>query len=134
MLFLAVLGCVAGCRADRFDTPDEAYRLFSLALKRGDLATGWDSLSAQTRAQLEAQSKAVAAASKGAIKDDPKLLTFVSGVKVQATGEVKVLRADATVAVLEVTEGGAKREQKMVKVQDRWYVDLTDSLKGAAAP
>ena len=27
------------------------------------------------------------------------------------------------------------RHQKMVKVQDRWYVDLTDSVKmGAAAP
>ena len=134
ILFVALLA-VGGCRADRFDTPDEAYRLFSSALKRGDLATGWDSLSADTRKLLEEQSKAVAASSKGAIKDEPKLLTFVSGVKVQPTTEVKVLESNATAAVLEVTEGAAKRHQKMVKVQDRWYVDLTDSVKmGAAAP
>ena len=134
LLFVALL-CLARCRADRSDTPDEAYRLFSSALKRGDLATGWDSLSASTRALLEEQSKAVAVASKGAIKDDPKLMTFVSGIKVQPAGEVKVLRSDAAIALLEVTEGASKREQKMVKVGDRWYVDLTESLRaGAAAP
>ena len=134
-LLFAALIWLAGCRADRFDTPDDAYRLFASALKRSDLTTGWESLSPQTRALLEEQSKAVAAASKGAIKDDPKLLTFVSGVKVQPTSEVKVLSAEATVALLEVTEGTAKRQQKMVKVGDRWYVDLTESLKaGAAAP
>ena len=133
-LLLAVLA-LGACRSDRFDTPDEAYRLFAASLKRGDLATSWDSLSADTRAQLEERSKRVVTASKGMIKDDPKLLTFVSGVKVQPISEVKVLKVDAALALLEVTEGSAKREQKMVKVGDRWYVDLTDSLKlGAAAP
>ncbi len=134
-LALAALLCLAGCRSDRFDTPDEAYRLFSAALKRSDLTTTWESLSPDTRKQLEEQSKAIAGASKGAVKDDPKLLTFVSGVKVLPIGELKVIKTEGALALLEVTSGDVKREQKMVKVGDRWYVDLTDSLKsGAAAP
>jgi hypothetical protein len=134
-LLLVALLAFESCRVDRSDSPEEAYRLFSAALKHSDVNTAWESLSQQTRAVLEQKSKAVAAASKGAIKDDPKLLSFVSGIKVQPIGEVKVLRADAQSALLEVGEDSGKREQKMVKVGNRWYVDLTDSLKsGAAAP
>ena len=137
LLAISLVG-LSGCRVDRSDTPDDAYRQFSSALKRNDLTTAWDSLSAQTRAILEERSKAVAAASKGAIKDEPslpKLLTFVSGVRVQPVGEIKVLNLEGALAVLEVTEPQGKREQKMVKVGNRWYVDLTDSLKsGAATP
>lgn len=134
-LFLVGLAGLAGCRSDRFDTPDDAYRLFSSALKRSDVNTAWDSLSAETRALLEAKSKQLAAASNGAIKDEPKMLTFVSGVKVQPIGEVKVLKTEGAVAMLEVTDASGKREQKMVKVDNRWYVDFTDSLRlGAAAP
>jgi hypothetical protein len=134
LLFL-LLGLVAGCRSDRTDTPDDAYRLFSSALKRSDVNTAWESLSVETRTLLEAKSKAMSEASKGAIKDEPKMLTFVSGVKIQPIGEVKVLKLEGAVAVLEVTDPAGKREQKMVKVDNRWYVDLTDSLKsGAAAP
>lgn len=126
---------LAGCRNDRFDAPDDAYRLFSAALKRGDATTAWDSLSAETRAVLEAKSKELAAASNGAIKDEPKAVTFMSGMKVMPIGEVKVLKMEGAVAMLEVTDAAGKREQKMVKVDNRWYVDLTDSLKaGAAAP
>lgn len=132
---LLLLLLLVGCRSDRTDTPDDAYRLFSSALKRSDVTAAWDSLSAETRALLEQKSKALAEASKGAIKDEPKMLTFVSGVKVQPIGEVKVLKIDGAVALLEVADPAGKREQKMVKVGNRWYVDLTDSLKsGAAAP
>ena len=134
VLMLLLLGLV-GCRSDRSDTPDDAYRLFSAALKRSDLNTAWDSLSVQTRTVLEQKSKAISEASKGVIKDEPKILTFVSGVKIQPLGEVKVLQSEGPIAVLEVTDPTGKHEQKMVKVDNRWYVDLTDSLKsGAAAP
>ncbi len=133
-LLLLVVG-LAGCRSDRTDTPDDAYRLFSSAIKRSDVNTAWDALSADTRALLEARSTAIVEASKGAIKDEPRMLTFVSGVKVQPIGAVKVLKTDGAVAVLEVEDPSGKREQKMVKVGNRWYVDLTDSLKvGAAVP
>ena len=134
VILLVSLG-LAGCRADRSDNPADAYRLFSSALKRSDVNGAWDSLSVETRALLEQKSKAVSAASKGAIKDEPKMLTFVSGVKIQPIGEVTVRSIEGAVAVLEVKDPGGKREQKMVKAGNRWYVDLTDSLKeGAAAP
>ena len=56
-------------------------------------------------------------------------------MKIQPISEVKVLKAEGNIALLEVTDPTGKREQKMVKVGNRWYVDLTDSLKsGAAAP
>ena len=69
MLLLLSLVGLAGCRSDRFDTPDDAYRLFSSALKRSDVNMAWESLSAETRAALESKSKAISDASKGAIKD-----------------------------------------------------------------
>ncbi len=132
---LLLLLAFTGCRTDRSDTPDDAYRLFSSALKRSDATTAWDLLSPQTRAALEKKSKAISEASKGAIKDEPKLMTFISGVKVQPIGNVTVLKTDGSIAMLEVEDAAGKREQKMVKVDNRWYVDLTDSLNsGAAAP
>jgi hypothetical protein len=135
VLLLLVGVVLAGCRSDRSDTPDDAYRLFSSALKRSDVNTAWDSLSGETRALLEQKSKQVSEASKGAIKDEPKMLTFVSGVKIQPISDVKILKTEGSVAMLEVTDPTGKREQKMVKVDNRWYVDLTDSLKaGAAGP
>lgn len=134
-LVLLTLFGLAGCRSDRYDTPEDAYRLFSAALKRSDVNAAWGALSSDTRALLEQKSKEVSAVSKGAIKDEPKLLTFVSGVKVLPIGAVTVLSADGAQAVLEVTDGSGKRKQKMVKADNRWYVDLTDSLKaGGAAP
>ena len=36
VFLLSLLLGLAGCRSDRFDTPDDAYRLFSSALKRSD--------------------------------------------------------------------------------------------------
>ncbi|MBS1149924.1 MAG: lipoprotein, partial [Myxococcaceae bacterium] len=126
---MLLLLALAGCRSDRTDTPDDAYRLFSSALKRSDVNTAWDSLSPPTRALLEQKSKEISDASKGAIKNDPKLLTFVSGVKVQPIGEVKVLKIEGELAVLEVTDPAGKREQKMAKIGNRWYVDLTDTLQ-----
>ena len=135
MFLLVLLALAGGCRSDRSDTPDDAYRLFSSAIKRSDVNAAWECLSVETRTLLEQKSKAIAEASKGAIKDEPKMLTFVSGVKVQPIGEVTVLKTDGAVAVLEVTDASGKREQKMVKAGNRWYVDLTDSLNsGAAAP
>lgn len=135
VLLAALAVGLLGCRNDRAESPDDAYRLFSAALKRSDFNTAWESLSAETRALLEQKSKQLSQASNGAIKDEPKMLTFLSGVKVQPIGEVKVLKTEGAVAMLEVTEPAGKREQKMVKVDNRWYVDLTDGLKaGAAAP
>ncbi len=132
ILLLMVLG-LGGCRADRLDAPDDAFRFFSSAIKRGDVNAAWEALSAETRTALEKRSKAVSEASKGAIKDDPKMLTFVSGVKVQPIGEVKVLKVDGATALIEVTDPSGKREQKMVKVDNRWYVDMMDSLNSEAA-
>ena len=76
-LLLLLLVGMTGCRSDRSDSPDDAFRLFSSALKRSDVNTAWDSLSGDTRALLEQKSKAVSEASKGAIKDEQKMLTFV---------------------------------------------------------
>jgi hypothetical protein len=140
-LALLVLS-LAACRGDRVDAPEEAYRTFSNAWKRSELPVMWESLSPDTRKLLEDRTREVAALSKGAIKDDPKspeklpqLLAFASGVKQQPITDLKVLTADGAVAMLEVTEGAVKRQQKMVKVGDRWYVDLTESLKaGAGTP
>jgi hypothetical protein len=143
LLPLLVLFSLAACRGDRVDAPEEAYRTFTAAWKRSELPAMWDSLSPDTRKLLEDRTREVVAASKGAIKDDPKappdrlpqLLAFASGVKAQPITDLKVLETHEAMAMLEVTEGGVKRQQKMVKVGERWYVDLTESLKaGAGSP
>ena len=48
-MIIVVVLLALSCRSERWDVPDDAYRLFSGALKKGDANTAWDSLSPATQ-------------------------------------------------------------------------------------
>ncbi len=122
---------LAGCNRPRWDKPDEAYRAFSSAVRRGELKVAWEALSADTRKAAEARSKTMAEASGGSVKDEPMLMFFASGYKPLPQGDVKVAKEEGQTAVVEVAigDGGATQSQRMVKEGDRWAVDLTEAFK-----
>lgn len=128
---LVALLLLGACGRPRWDKPDEAYRTFSSALRKGDLATAWGGLSEQTRKLAEARSKEVSAASGGSVKDEPMLMFFASGYKPLPQGDLKVATQEGQNAVVEVAIGDAAlpQAQKMTKEGDRWLVDLTDAFK-----
>jgi hypothetical protein len=130
-LVIVTLLALSGCNRPRWDRPDEAYKSFSSALRRGEVKTAWEALSADTRKAMEARSKVVAEASGGSVKDEPMLMFFASGYKPLPQGDMKVAKEEGQSAVVEVTiaDGGATQSQRMVKEGDRWAVDLTEAFK-----
>jgi hypothetical protein len=131
LIAAALLLVATGCNRPRWDRPDEAYRAFSAAVRRGELKAAWEGLSADTRKAMEARAKAVSAASEGSVKDEPMLMFFASGYKPLPQGELKVATEEGQSAVVEVAigDGGVTQSQKMIKEGDRWAVDLTEAFK-----
>lgn len=126
-LLVAMLSLGACARA-RPGTPEAAYLTFSTALQRSDARTAWSLLTQSTKELVAAKSKALSEASKGAVRDEPEVLLFAAG-RAGAPGELKVVSADDTRAVLKVTGAGGEREVKLVKDSGRWLIDLSDQLK-----
>jgi hypothetical protein len=128
--FVAALLMLSGCSRPRWDKPDEAYRAFSSAVRRGEYKTAWDALSAKTRKKMEERAKAVSQASGGSVKDEPMLMFFASGYKPLPQGELKVAKEEGQSAVVEVTiaDGGVTQSQKMIKEGARWAVDLSEAF------
>jgi hypothetical protein len=89
LLFLSL-----GCNRPRWDKPDEAYRSFASAVRRGEVKIAWEALSADTRKAAEARSKEMAQASGGSVKDEPMLMFFASGYKPLPQGDVKVAKEE----------------------------------------
>lgn len=114
-------------------TPDGAYLAFAEALRKGDNKTAWASLSKPTHELVSARTKEIVQASNGLVKDEPALMLFQSGTRPAPIGEVKVLQADGSSAVLEVAAPKGPQKIKMLKDGDRWVVDLTEHLSGAGS-
>jgi hypothetical protein len=128
-VFAAAAVLVSGCAKPRWDRPDEAYKSFSAALRKGELQVAWDDLSSDTRKAVQAKSKEVSTASGGAVKDDPMLMFFASGYKPLPQGDVKVTSEESQSAIVEVAVGSASESQRMTREGVRWTVDLTDAFK-----
>lgn len=136
-LFCAALG-LAGCDRASPTSPDGAFRAFSDAARRHDVKAALGFVSTASRAALEAQAKAVSAASGGSIKDDPADLTFFTNRRPLPLVSVKVVETAADRAVLEVHScqqpldesracpAGQDVQERvtMVKEAERWQVEL----------
>src|SRR5687768_14786898 len=94
------------CTAPRWDEPELAYASFARLVKRGgpgDWKMAYEALSEPTRSVIEARSKQISQATGGAVKDDPVLLTFATGVRPAEVTQVKVLDRQDSVATVSVT-------------------------------
>lgn len=132
-LLLVLLSIVPGCRRAPADSPEATYRTFVTALQRSDAKTAWKLLTPATREKAAAISKAISAASKGVVRDEPEILLFQSS-RPPAVGDITQVRADETTAVLKVASAGGEREVKLVKDSGKWQIDLSDSIEGSDKP
>jgi hypothetical protein len=127
---VGIAALLAACERPRWDRPDEAYKAFSQALRKGEVQAAYGALSADTKKVIEARSKAVSEASGGSVKDEPMLMVFASGYKPLPQGDLKVLKEEGQSAVVEIAfDGGATQTQLMTKEGDRWTVNLTEAFK-----
>lgn len=132
-LVVVCLVVVTGCRPEPVTSPEGVYRGFIEALQRGNGRKAWGALSKSTQQKVEARSKAIAAASKGVVRDEPELLLF-QGSRPATIETVAQVSADENSAVLRVTSGGGTREVKLLKDSGRWVIDLSDTLEGSNPP
>lgn len=141
----SVLLCVLallGCPKATVDSPEGAFRLWADAMRRNDVKVAFGLVSAKGQAALGAQSKALAEASKGTLKDEPATL-LVSPRRAAPVVAVTVATNDGARAELAVTTcreavdergacpAGADVQERvtMVKEAQRWAVELPKLVK-----
>ena len=119
---LSPLLLLAGCKRGHYDTPENAYAAFVLAIQKDDKRAAFESLSTPTREELERQATAISRASGGAIKADAAGLAIL-GQRREAT---KVERVSATEdhAVLKVIAPDLTHEVNLVKEPAGWRLEL----------
>ena len=130
-LTISALTVLTACDRSRADGPAEAYTSFSKAVQRGDWKAAYSALSQETQQRLAARAKESAAASGGAIKDDPASFAFSSAPRPEPVTEVKVVRQDGDRAVLVATAGGHTQKVSMVRENNAWKIELTEKLNGS---
>lgn len=137
-LLLVVL--VAACQKAPPTTPDGTFRVFSDTVRKQDAKTAFTMLSDKSRALLTERSKTLSAASKGTIKEEPALLSFLSPRRASPLVSVSVAKADDAKAELDVKlcnqpldasgacPAGADVQERvtMVKEAQRWAVELPE--------
>lgn len=127
---LAVTALLLACNRPSWSTPEVAYASIARAAQKGEQQVAWGGLSEASRKELERRSKSLAAASGGALQDDPRALFFGSAAPATPIEEIKPVRQDERVAILAVrTTGGASREVRMVKEEGGWKLDVSETLK-----
>jgi hypothetical protein len=131
---------LTGCQNAPPTTPEGTFRVFADALKKHDVKTAFSMLTHKSRSVLEAQSKALAEASKGAVPDQPAQLTFFTPNRTSPLVSIAALHSDDVKAVLEVTTcrlgldksgacpPGANVQERviMMKEAQRWAVELPE--------
>ena len=123
VLFFLV-AAVGGCQRPKWDTPVDAFRTFQASLKRGDGKAAWEGLSRDTRGRIEARLRAVAKASGGAVPEDAASAALATGLKTEPVGEVSLKETSGDTAVLRVQVKDQTREQRMVREEGKWRLDL----------
>lgn len=126
-VFVAVCA-LGGCQRPKWDTPVEAFRSFQASLKRGDGKAAWEALSRDSRGRLEARMREVAAASGGVVPEDAAGAALASGFKFEPADEVTVKEQRDDTAVLRVKAKSGEREQRMVREEGKWRLDLLNVL------
>lgn len=139
-LVLVVTLALAGCQKPSLATPEGAFRAFSDAARRQDAKTAFSMLSEKSQALLSERSKAVVAASKGTVRDEPALLTFLTPRRAAPLISISVSKVEAERALIDVKTcdkpleaGGAcpagadvQERVTMVKEAQRWAVELPE--------
>ena len=126
----AAAALLFGCNRPSWSTPEAAYASLARAAQKGEQQVAWGALSEESRKKLEQRSTALAAASGGALQDDPRALLFGSAPPAAPIDGIKQVRQDDRVAILAVSAaGGASREVRMVKEEGGWKLDVSDALK-----
>lgn len=142
-LLLAFTVPLAACQKAPVNSPEGTFRAFSDALRRQDAKTAFSLLSQKSQALLAERSKALSAASKGTIRDEPALLTFLTPRRANPLVSISVAKSDDASAVIEVKTcdrpldaGGAcpagadvQERVAMVKEAQRWAVELPELVK-----
>jgi Domain of unknown function (DUF4878) len=123
-LIAVVVLVSTGCQRQRWDTPVEAFRAFQLSLKKGDAKSAWDGLSRDSRGRIEARLKAVAAASGGVVPEEAAAMALATGLRGDPIAEVTLKESSGDTAVVVVKVKDVEREQKMVREDGKWRLDL----------
>lgn len=140
MRVLLPLMLLAGCQKGPPTTPDGTFRLFTEQLRKQDSKAAFQLLSTKSRTRLETASKALAAASEGAVKDEPALLAFRTPHLPTPLVSIKVASQSDATATLEVhtcqkpldatgacpPDAVVQESVVMVKEAQRWAVELPD--------
>lgn len=140
----ALLLVVGACRrgpATRAG-PEGAFGAFTDALRKQDVKAAFGLLSEKSRSRLEANSKALAEQSGGAIRDDAALLAFRTPHVPNPLVSIKALSQDDSKATLEVhscqkpldatgacpANADVQETVQMVKEGQRWVVELPEVM------
>lgn len=130
---MAVLLLAMACRLEPGGSPEAAYRRFSEALQKGQTQTAWTMLSKASRDKASQRSRAISEASHHLVRDEPTEL-FFQGHRAEPLGELAVVKADETSALIQVVSEQGRSDIKMVKEAGKWFIDLSDSIESRNLP
>ena len=128
-LALCLAGSLAACHARQ--SPDEAFRAFTMAVVAGQPDAAWGLISKDSQeAMTELVKQAAAEAPPGQVPSDPKTFLFGEDAELaRPVKEIKVVDDNGKVAHLEVTTAEGTHSVTMVNENGGWKLDLTDGLK-----
>jgi hypothetical protein len=128
IIAVAVLA-LASCQRPKWDTPVDAFKSFQGALKRGDAKTAWEAISRDSRGRIESRLREVSQASGGVVpENETAMMALGTGIKTDPVGEVSLKESNGDVAVVLVKIKDAQREQRMVREDGKWRLDLLPLL------
>jgi hypothetical protein len=118
-----------GCHGQ--ETPDDAFRAFTLAVSTRQQDIAWSHLSHESQAAMTASlEKARSLAPKGTVPTDPRDLLSGEDVSLaRPIDDVKIVDEKGDVANLEVISGADKHDVRMVREDGHWKLDLTPGLQ-----
>lgn len=130
---MAVAAAVAGrsCRVSQ-PGPEAAVRDMLQAAKTGDRDTVFELLAPRTRARLEVQARRATDLVGASMRFAPKdLVSMGSSDGVDAPTDITVLDELDDRAVVEVVSPAGRSRLELVRVEDRWLIDLPAYGAGA---
>jgi len=123
---MALAVAVAGrsCRVSQ-PGPEAAVREMLQAARTGDSELVWELLSPETRERLTAQAKRSSDFVGATVRYSAKDLISIGGSEgVPAPTDITVIEEHADRAVVEIVSSAGRWRMSLVKVEDRWRVDV----------